>query len=97
MQNYTTLRSGIFKFLTRGRAFGREGQLQGVPMELDAVSAATRPWTRPLPGNGKGGGPTSTPSGRREIEGWWMRPCRHCSGRHMDKDCPRAPPTGPGA
>eukprot|EP00972_Heterocapsa_arctica_P026154 3852556-Heterocapsa_arctica.AAC.1 len=21
-----------------------------------------------------------------------MRPCRHCFGRHMDKDCPWAPP-----
>eukprot|EP00972_Heterocapsa_arctica_P004551 676755-Heterocapsa_arctica.AAC.1 len=30
MQNYTTLRAGIFRFMTRGRAFGREGQLQGV-------------------------------------------------------------------
>eukprot|EP00972_Heterocapsa_arctica_P105685 15569895-Heterocapsa_arctica.AAC.1 len=39
MQNYTTLHAGISRFLTRGRAFGREGQLQGVPMELDAVAA----------------------------------------------------------
>eukprot|EP00972_Heterocapsa_arctica_P095543 14090428-Heterocapsa_arctica.AAC.1 len=36
LQNYAVLRQGIFKFLTRGRAFGSEGQLQGVPMELDA-------------------------------------------------------------
>eukprot|EP00972_Heterocapsa_arctica_P014817 2183665-Heterocapsa_arctica.AAC.1 len=69
MQNYTTLRSGIFKFLMCGRAFGRECQLQGVSMELDAVTAATRPWTRPGPGKGKGGGPTTTPAGRREVEG----------------------------
>eukprot|EP00972_Heterocapsa_arctica_P035257 5188812-Heterocapsa_arctica.AAC.1 len=66
MQNYTTLRAGVFRFLTRGRAFGREGQLQGVPMELDAVAAATRPLKT---GKGKGGGPTTTPSGRREVEG----------------------------
>eukprot|EP00972_Heterocapsa_arctica_P062043 9147833-Heterocapsa_arctica.AAC.1 len=59
MQNYTTLRAGVFRFLTRGRAFGQEGQLQGVPMELDAVassSSSARPWrpggppTRPMPG-----------------------------------------------
>eukprot|EP00972_Heterocapsa_arctica_P111107 16357492-Heterocapsa_arctica.AAC.1 len=67
MQNYTTLRSGIFKFLTSGQAFGHEDQQ--VPMELDAVTAATRPCTRPGPGKGKGGGPTTTPTGRREIEG----------------------------
>eukprot|EP00972_Heterocapsa_arctica_P075907 11195801-Heterocapsa_arctica.AAC.1 len=36
--NYSTLRGGIFKFLTRGRVFGNEGQLQGVPMELDALT-----------------------------------------------------------
>eukprot|EP00972_Heterocapsa_arctica_P083454 12296255-Heterocapsa_arctica.AAC.1 len=29
LANYATLRGGIFKFLTRGRAFGNEGQLQG--------------------------------------------------------------------
>eukprot|EP00972_Heterocapsa_arctica_P096803 14281653-Heterocapsa_arctica.AAC.1 len=37
----------------------------------------------------------TSPTGRREIEGWWMRPCWYCHGRHMDKDCPR--PTPPGA
>eukprot|EP00972_Heterocapsa_arctica_P020091 2966104-Heterocapsa_arctica.AAC.1 len=71
-------------------------------MELDALTTASsssrpwasRPWTRPTPGKGKGGGPTATPTGRREVEGWWMRPCRHCNGRHMDKDCPKAPPAG---
>eukprot|EP00972_Heterocapsa_arctica_P007648 1115169-Heterocapsa_arctica.AAC.1 len=60
-------------------------------MELDAVVAATRPLKA---GKGKGSGPTTTPSGRREVEGWWMRPCRHFNGRHMDKDCLRAPPAG---
>eukprot|EP00972_Heterocapsa_arctica_P074906 11055656-Heterocapsa_arctica.AAC.1 len=29
LENYGILRRGIFKFLTRGRAFGNEGQLQG--------------------------------------------------------------------
>eukprot|EP00972_Heterocapsa_arctica_P075749 11172174-Heterocapsa_arctica.AAC.1 len=95
--NNQTLRRSIFKFLTRGRAFGNEGQLQGVPMELDALTgppSSSRPWARAvLPkGKGKAGGPTVTPASRREIEGWWMRPCRHCYGRHMDKDCPKAPP-----
>eukprot|EP00972_Heterocapsa_arctica_P022063 3244033-Heterocapsa_arctica.AAC.1 len=36
LESYAVLRRGVFKFLTRGRAFGNEGQLQGVPMELDA-------------------------------------------------------------
>eukprot|EP00972_Heterocapsa_arctica_P011485 1683798-Heterocapsa_arctica.AAC.1 len=65
MQNYTTLRAGIFRFLTRGRAFGQEGQLQGVPMELYAVAAVARPTKA---GKGKGSGPTTKPSGRREVE-----------------------------
>eukprot|EP00972_Heterocapsa_arctica_P007510 1095579-Heterocapsa_arctica.AAC.1 len=38
LRDYATLRGGIFRFLTRGRAYGNEGQLQGVPMELDAVA-----------------------------------------------------------
>eukprot|EP00972_Heterocapsa_arctica_P069485 10266680-Heterocapsa_arctica.AAC.1 len=63
-------------------------------MELDAVAAVARPTKA---GKGKGGGPTTTPTGRREVEGRWMRPCRHCNGRHMDKDCPKAPPAGVGA
>eukprot|EP00972_Heterocapsa_arctica_P080551 11870277-Heterocapsa_arctica.AAC.1 len=59
-------------------------------MEPDAVTASSpsRPWVRPMPGKGKGVGPTTTLTGRREVEGWWMRPCRRCNGRHMDKDCP---------
>eukprot|EP00972_Heterocapsa_arctica_P025502 3753737-Heterocapsa_arctica.AAC.1 len=41
---------------------------------------------------------TST-TGRREGEGWWSSPtwmalCRHCGGRHLHKDCPKAPPPG---
>eukprot|EP00972_Heterocapsa_arctica_P034570 5089502-Heterocapsa_arctica.AAC.1 len=64
LANYTTLRQGIFRFLTRGRAFGNEGQLQGVPMELDAVTAPTRPWTRPTPGKGKGGKPGASTGGK---------------------------------
>eukprot|EP00972_Heterocapsa_arctica_P077507 11433374-Heterocapsa_arctica.AAC.1 len=52
--NYKTLRTGIFRFLTRGHAVGREGQLQGVPMELDAVTGPVRPWNRLVPGKGKG-------------------------------------------
>eukprot|EP00972_Heterocapsa_arctica_P031085 4574848-Heterocapsa_arctica.AAC.1 len=29
LESYAVLRRGVFKFLTRGRAFGNEGQLQG--------------------------------------------------------------------
>eukprot|EP00972_Heterocapsa_arctica_P006845 1001064-Heterocapsa_arctica.AAC.1 len=47
MGDYGALRQGLFRFLDRGRAFGNEGQLQGVPMELDALtSSPTRPWAR---------------------------------------------------
>eukprot|EP00972_Heterocapsa_arctica_P014741 2170460-Heterocapsa_arctica.AAC.1 len=54
-------------------------------MELDAVTVATRPWTRLEPGKGKTGGTTTTPTGRRQVEGWWMRPCRHCSGGRYER------------
>eukprot|EP00972_Heterocapsa_arctica_P069354 10247035-Heterocapsa_arctica.AAC.1 len=68
------MRRGIFKFLTRWRAFGNEGQLQGVPMELDALttpSSSSRPWARTVSpkGKGKSSGPTVTPASRREVEG----------------------------
>eukprot|EP00972_Heterocapsa_arctica_P060309 8894940-Heterocapsa_arctica.AAC.1 len=75
LRNYAALRQGIFKFLTRGRAYGNEGQPQGVPMELDAVASApsARPWrpggspTRSMP-RGAGGGTTS-PTGWRQGGG----------------------------
>eukprot|EP00972_Heterocapsa_arctica_P054070 7968148-Heterocapsa_arctica.AAC.1 len=59
MGDYGALRRGLFRFLDRGRAFGNEGQLQGVPMELDALTSpptATRPWARTVTPKGKGGG-----------------------------------------
>eukprot|EP00972_Heterocapsa_arctica_P019766 2914606-Heterocapsa_arctica.AAC.1 len=27
-------------------------------------------------------------------EGWWMRPCWHCLGKHMDAMCPSNRPAG---
>eukprot|EP00972_Heterocapsa_arctica_P082786 12199079-Heterocapsa_arctica.AAC.1 len=57
MGEYGALRRGLFRFLDRGRAFGNEGQLQGVPMELDALvgqPGATRPWPRTVMPKGKG-------------------------------------------
>eukprot|EP00972_Heterocapsa_arctica_P079924 11777746-Heterocapsa_arctica.AAC.1 len=57
MGDYGALRQGLFRFLDRGRAFGNEGQLQGVPMELDTLtSSTTRPWGRTTTPKGKGGG-----------------------------------------
>eukprot|EP00972_Heterocapsa_arctica_P098190 14491738-Heterocapsa_arctica.AAC.1 len=50
LESYAVLRRGVFKFLSRGRAFRNEGQLQGVPMELDAATASassSRPWRSP--------------------------------------------------
>eukprot|EP00972_Heterocapsa_arctica_P002788 410923-Heterocapsa_arctica.AAC.1 len=48
--DYSVMRQGVFTFLARGRAFGHEGQLQGAPMELDALTtSAIR-----SPGKGKG-------------------------------------------
>ncbi len=68
-------------------------------MELDALvgrNAATRPWARTaLPrakGGGKIGGKAATAaagSRTNETQGWWMRPCAHCHGRHMTR-CVRA-------
>eukprot|EP00972_Heterocapsa_arctica_P002579 377571-Heterocapsa_arctica.AAC.1 len=36
LESYAVLRRGVFKFLTRGRTFGNEEQLQEAPWELDA-------------------------------------------------------------
>eukprot|EP00972_Heterocapsa_arctica_P061256 9031914-Heterocapsa_arctica.AAC.1 len=36
---YSVMRQGVFTFLARGRALGHEGQLQGAPLELDALSS----------------------------------------------------------
>eukprot|EP00972_Heterocapsa_arctica_P010285 1510789-Heterocapsa_arctica.AAC.1 len=61
------LRRELFYFLAHSQAFGKKVQMQGVPLELDAVTAATsstRPWLRPLPGKSKVGGPSKTPTGR---------------------------------
>eukprot|EP00972_Heterocapsa_arctica_P061868 9120952-Heterocapsa_arctica.AAC.1 len=72
-------------------------------MELDAVTAATsrpwRPWsssTRPTPVKDTGGGTMFSTGGRQGGEGWWspstwMALCRHCGGKHLHKDCPKAP------
>eukprot|EP00972_Heterocapsa_arctica_P094832 13985442-Heterocapsa_arctica.AAC.1 len=37
-------------------------------------------------GKGKAPGktPTPSPTTTRAPEGWWMRPCNHCGGKHMD-------------
>jgi hypothetical protein len=90
--NYGLMRSGIFTFLTRGRAFGQQGQLEGMPMEVDGV--VPKPAVQPGKGKGRGGNrggvPPRGPSGQGgEIEGWWLRPCRFCRGKHMDMHCPR--------
>eukprot|EP00972_Heterocapsa_arctica_P071522 10566646-Heterocapsa_arctica.AAC.1 len=38
--HFGTMRQGVFTLLARGRAFGHKGQLQGAPMELDALTTS---------------------------------------------------------
>eukprot|EP00972_Heterocapsa_arctica_P086963 12818847-Heterocapsa_arctica.AAC.1 len=33
----------------------------------------------------------------RAIEGWWMRPCYHCGGKHLDTSCPTRRTNAPAA
>eukprot|EP00972_Heterocapsa_arctica_P088537 13054442-Heterocapsa_arctica.AAC.1 len=35
---------------------------------------------------------SSSSSAPGAQEGWWMRPCRYCQGRHMDALCPTIRP-----
>ena len=56
--SYAALREKIFTYLNRGHAYGDEGQLQGMPMDMDAVAPSSGVRT------GKGA------STRQQAEGW---------------------------
>eukprot|EP00972_Heterocapsa_arctica_P083610 12320969-Heterocapsa_arctica.AAC.1 len=52
-------------------------------------------------GKGKDGGKVATRPPMSSMsptsatqEGWWMRPCARCHGRHMDAMCPINRPVG---
>eukprot|EP00972_Heterocapsa_arctica_P055008 8110406-Heterocapsa_arctica.AAC.1 len=32
--------------------------------------------------------PSTSATPAKPTEGWWMRPCYHCGGKHMDSLCP---------
>ena len=71
---YEDLRDAARSYLARGFTFTDEGYKQ-VPMDVGAISGL----------KGKGRNPAPGPGGNQQ--GWWMRMCQHCGGRHMDAMC----------
>jgi hypothetical protein len=92
MISYARLREAIQTFLSRGRAYDQQGmQLVTGPeaMEVDAVKGKgkgqpswTGSWSR---GNVSSMGRYGNVQGQEQ--GWWMRSCRWCGGKHLDRDC----------
>eukprot|EP00972_Heterocapsa_arctica_P008574 1251362-Heterocapsa_arctica.AAC.2 len=69
--------------------------IEGEKNAIDAiVKGKGKSKSDKIKGKGKGKTPgkmsTPTPSTAsvRAIEGWCMRPCNHCGGKHMDVSCP---------
>eukprot|EP00972_Heterocapsa_arctica_P019564 2887475-Heterocapsa_arctica.AAC.1 len=62
----------LWKGKGKGGKGGGKGGKGGKGKGKDAIKGAPRP-------------PTSTTSAVPTAqEGWWMRPCSYCHGRHMD-------------
>ena len=75
---YGDLKDAVRSYLARGLTFTDEGYEQA-PMEVGVISGP----------KGKVRNPTPGPGGTQQ--GWWMRMCRFCGGRHMDAMCARRP------
>ena len=103
--DYATLKGAILAFLTRDRAYTPMGLAlrDDDAMLVDAIDDDMQQEVNALiKGKGKGkvsgknkGGKGSSSTATQE--GWWMRPCRFCQGRHMDVMCPRQQAAGQAA
>ena len=90
--DYVMLKGAILAFLTRDRAFTPMGLAlrDDDAMLVDAIDDDVQQEVNAFV-NGKGKGKASGKnkggkgsSSTATQEGWWMRPCRFCQGRHTD-------------
>ena len=94
--DFATLKGAVLAFLTRDRAFTPMGLAlrDDDAMLVDAIDDDMQQEVNAL-GKAKGKGKTSGKNkggkGSSTVtqEGWWMRPCRFCQGRHVDVMCPQ--------
>ena len=99
-----TLTGAILAFLTRDRAFTPMGLAlrDDDAMLVDSIDDDMQQEVNAL-GKGKGKGKIfgknkgGKGSSTVTQEGWWMRPCRFCQGRHTDVMCPRQQTAGQAA
>ena len=103
MSTYARLRAAVFDYLSRGLTFDHAGVPANLgdtraddPMQVGNIrpgqtqqfNKGKQKGKKGFPkGKSKGATAKGKPSGKGTATGWWMRPCSHCGGKHMDTAC----------